>query len=66
MNMSVDLVIQHTKRMLRIVLSFVACLVLPCFYTLLIKGHDFLKILMNIKCAELFHQPTLMHSFLIH
>ena len=40
--MSVDLVMQHAKRMLRIMLSYVGCLDLPYFSTLDHKGHDFL------------------------
>jgi len=47
----VALVIHHAKRMLRIILSFVACLALPCFSTLSHKRHDFLQKWLNIKCV---------------
>jgi hypothetical protein len=40
---SVALVIQHAKRMHRIILSSVACLGLPYFATLFHKRHDFRK-----------------------
>jgi hypothetical protein len=42
--MSVDLFIQHSKRMDRIILSSVACLVLAYFSTSCINSHQFLEI----------------------
>jgi hypothetical protein len=48
---SVDGVIQHAKRMRRIILLSVACLAVPYFSTLSHKWHDFRKNLLNIKCV---------------
>jgi len=44
---SVALVIQHAKRIFRIVPA--ACLAPPYFSTLSHKGHDFQKMLLNVK-----------------
>jgi hypothetical protein len=50
---SVALVIQHTKRMRRVLLSFVACLVLPYFAALSYKEYEFRKKVMEFKiCAQ--------------
>jgi hypothetical protein len=48
---SVALVIQHAKRMRRIILSSVASLALPYFSTLSHKRYDFRKKLLSIKCV---------------
>jgi hypothetical protein len=53
---SVALVIQHAKRVRRILLSCVACQVLPYFSTLSHKRHDACKkMLLNTKCVLIFH-----------
>jgi hypothetical protein len=62
---SVALVIQHTKRMRRVILSSVACLAVPYFSTLSHKRHDFGKKLLNIKCVFCFSVQLLSETFLI-
>jgi hypothetical protein len=61
----VALVIQHVKRMRRIILSSVACLAVPFFPTLSHKRHDFQKKPLNIKCAFRFFLQLLSETFLI-
>jgi hypothetical protein len=62
---SVVSVIQHAKRMRRIILPSVACLAVPYFYTLSHKRHDFWKKLLNIKCVFWFSVQLLSETFLI-
>jgi hypothetical protein len=48
------LVIQHAKRVRRIILSPVACPAVQHFSTFSHKRHDFWKKLLNIKCVLIF------------
>jgi len=49
---SVGLVMQHAKRMRRVIFSFVACLALRLFFArCLINGMIFRKKLLNTKCV---------------
>ena len=48
---SLDLVIQHTRRMRRIILSLVAFVALLYLSTLSHKRHDFREKILNIKCV---------------
>ena len=63
---SVALVIQHTKRMCRIILSSVACPALPYLFTLSHKWHDFRKKeWLDTKCVFWFPLQLLSEIFLI-
>ena len=63
--MTVALVIHHAERMRRIVVSPVFCPILPYFYTLCHKWHDFGEELLNIKCVFLLSLKLLSKIFLI-
>ena len=60
----VALVIQYTKRMRHIILSFVACLAVPHFSALSHKRHDFRKMFVEYKMCLIF-SITLSETFII-
>ena len=65
LSVSVSLVIQHAKRMRRIILSSVDCLAVPYFSTLSHKRHGFGKKLLNMKCVFWFSLRLLCETFVI-
>ena len=61
----VALVIQHAKRMRRIILSAVACLAVPFSFTYLINSKNFVKRYLSIKDLFWFPLQLLFEIFLI-
>jgi nitrogenase molybdenum-iron protein alpha/beta subunit len=62
---SVALVIQHAKRMSRIILSSVACLALPHFFKLSHKEQDFKENIIEHKVCVLMFSTNLSEKLLI-
>ena len=61
----VALVVQHAKRMRRVIWSSVACLTLPYFSTLSHNRHDFVENFIGYKMCVLIFCTTLLEIFLI-
>jgi hypothetical protein len=61
----VALVIQHVKRMCRIILSTVACLAVTYFSTLSHKRNDFRKNITEDKMCVLIFSTNMSENFLI-
>ena len=61
----VALVIQHVKRMRRIMVPYVACLEIACFFTLFHEGQNFRKCVIENKICLLVFSTILSEIFLI-
>jgi hypothetical protein len=58
-------IIQHAKRMLHVILIFVACLAVPYFSKLSHKRHDFRKKIIKHRMCVLTFCRTLPQTFLV-
>ena len=63
--MSVTVFVQHAKCVRRIILSSVACPVLPYFFTLSYKRYDFLNMILEHKMCVLIFSTNLSETFLV-